>query len=83
MFDFLKAKAKDASEAVTGLASSPGAPSSAADASPADGKYTVQPGDSLSKIANKYNVSLDQIIAANPQIKDPNVIHPREVINLG
>lgn len=46
------------------------------------GTYTVQPGDSLSKIARAHNMSLDAIIAANPQVKNPNLIHPREVINL-
>ena len=44
--------------------------------------HTVQPGDSLSKIAKAHGVSLKQVIAANPQVKNPDLIHPREVINL-
>lgn len=44
--------------------------------------HTVQPGDSLSKIAKAHGVSLQQVIAANPQVKNPDLIHPREVINL-
>lgn len=56
---------------------------SADNASPASGKYEVKPGDSLSKIAKKHGISLSQIIAANPQVKNPDLIHPRELINLG
>ncbi|QNO14887.1 SafA/ExsA family spore coat assembly protein [Alkalicella caledoniensis] len=42
--------------------------------------YVVQPGDSLFKIAKKYGVSLNDLIAANPQIKDPNLIFPGQKI---
>ncbi|MGI6286209.1 hypothetical protein MHOCP_13160 [Moorella humiferrea] len=42
--------------------------------------YTVQPGDSMYSIAQKFNVSLDALIAANPQVKDPNLIYPGEVL---
>ena len=37
--------------------------------------YTVKDGDTLSGIAAKYGVSLDALIAANPQIKNPNLIY--------
>lgn len=36
--------------------------------------YKVQPGDSLSKIAEEYEVSLDSLIQANPQIKDIDML---------
>ncbi len=36
--------------------------------------YSVQSGDSLSRIAQKSNVSLDAILKANPSIKNPNKI---------
>lgn len=36
--------------------------------------YSVQSGDSLSRIAKKSNVSLRAILKANPGIKDPNRI---------
>jgi nucleoid-associated protein YgaU len=36
--------------------------------------YTVKAGDSLSKIAAKYKVTIDQILEANPKIKNPNQI---------
>jgi LysM repeat protein/Tol biopolymer transport system component len=36
--------------------------------------YIVQPGDTLSGIAERFGVSLSQLLAANPQIVNPNVI---------
>ncbi|RKD21375.1 spore coat assembly protein SafA/uncharacterized protein, YkwD family [Caminicella sporogenes DSM 14501] len=38
--------------------------------------YIVQKGDSLWKISLKYQVGLSEIIAANPQFKNPNLIYP-------
>ena len=34
----------------------------------------VKPGDTLNKIAKKYKVTVDQLLAANKQIKNPNKI---------
>ena len=50
--------------------------------SAATDKYTVIKGDSLWKIAVKYQVGLDEIISANPQIKNPNLIYPGDVITI-
>ena len=36
--------------------------------------YTVKKGDSLWKIARRHNIGLDSLIAANPQLHDPNSI---------
>ena len=36
--------------------------------------YMVQAGDTLSKIATKFGVTLDALLLANPQIKNPNNI---------
>jgi LysM repeat protein len=36
--------------------------------------YTVKSGDTLSKIAAAYGVTVDQILAANPEITNPNKI---------
>ena len=38
--------------------------------------YVVQPGDSLFKIAQRFGVALDDLIAANPEIRDPDLIFP-------
>ncbi len=44
--------------------------------------YIVQPGDSLWKIAVSYQIGLSEIIEANPQIPDPNLIYPGQKINI-
>ena len=42
--------------------------------------YTVEPGDTLFLIARRFGVSLDSLIRANPQIKDPALIFPGQKI---
>lgn len=42
-------------------------------------KYTVKKGDTLSKIAGKYGVTVDAIVRAN-QIKNKNLIHTGSVL---
>ena len=42
--------------------------------------YTVKKGDTLSQIATKYGVTLGDLLRANPQIKDPNIIFPGQEI---
>lgn len=44
--------------------------------------HTVIRGDSLWKIAVKYQVGLSEIKAANPQIANPDLIYPGQVINI-
>jgi LysM repeat protein len=44
--------------------------------------YVVKSGDLLSKIASKYHVTVDQILAANPSIKDANLIKPGDRITI-
>jgi len=46
------------------------------------GTYTVKWGDTLGKIAARYNVSLRDLIAVNRQIWNPDLIYPWQVINL-
>ncbi len=36
--------------------------------------YTVAKGDTMSKIARKFGVTVEELLAANPQIKNPNKI---------
>jgi spore coat assembly protein SafA len=42
--------------------------------------YTVKAGDTLFNIARQYGVMLSDLIAANPQISDPDRIFPGQVI---
>lgn len=44
--------------------------------------YKVEKGDSLWKIAVKYRVGLSEIKAANPYIKNYDLIYPGQIINL-
>lgn len=41
---------------------------------PTPSDYTIRRGDTLSAIAKRNNQTIDQIMAANPHIKDPNKI---------
>ncbi|MDI6871443.1 MAG: LysM peptidoglycan-binding domain-containing protein [Bacillota bacterium] len=36
--------------------------------------HTVAPGETMASIARRYGMSLSQLIAANPQVTDPNVL---------
>ena len=42
--------------------------------------YKVVAGDSLWKIAVKHEIGLSEIINANPQIKNPNLIYPGDTV---
>ena len=44
--------------------------------------HRVKAGESMWKIARMYQVSLDQLIAANTQIKNPSLLRVGEVINI-
>ena len=48
----------------------------------ADETYTVVKGDSMWKIAVKYEVGLSEIKAANPHIKNPDLIYPGQTLNI-
>lgn len=48
----------------------------------ADETYTVVKGDSMWKIAVKYEVGLSEIKSANPQISNPDLIYPGQVLNI-
>lgn len=43
---------------------------------------TVDPGDSLSRIAAQFHVGLAELLGVNPQVTDPNVIGVGDVLNL-
>jgi LysM repeat protein len=42
--------------------------------------YTVQPGDSLSRIASRYGSTTAALVQRNPQIADPDLIYPGQII---
>lgn len=44
--------------------------------------YTVISGDSLWKIAVKYQVGISELISANPQFKNPSLIYPGQKVNI-
>ncbi|HBR32239.1 MAG: SafA/ExsA family spore coat assembly protein [Eubacteriales bacterium] len=48
----------------------------------ANSTYRVVSGDTLWKISRRYEIGLDEIIAANPQIKNPDLIYPDQIINI-
>lgn len=48
----------------------------------ADTTYTVRSGDTMWKIAQKYQVGISEIIAKNPRIQDPSLIFPGQKITI-
>ncbi|MCM3694423.1 SafA/ExsA family spore coat assembly protein [Neobacillus niacini] len=44
--------------------------------------HTVQSGDTLWKIAVRYQVGITEIISANPQFKNPNLIYPGDKVTI-
>jgi LysM repeat protein len=50
-----------------------GGPEAPAEAAPGDGAYIVQSGDTLSRIAQRFGVSLSDLQAANPSVNPRNL----------
>ncbi|MFZ3579457.1 SafA/ExsA family spore coat assembly protein [Virgibacillus sp. DJP39] len=44
--------------------------------------YTVKSGDTMWKIAVKYRVGVTEIIEANPQVENPDLIYPYQKLNI-
>ena len=44
--------------------------------------HKVSAGENLTSIAKKYNVTVDEILKSNPQIKDKNMIKVNQMINI-
>lgn len=44
--------------------------------------HTVAPGDTMWKLAVRYQVGTSEIIQANPQISNPNLIYPSQVLQI-
>ena len=60
----------------------PGGSSSYVPGSTSAGTYVVRWGDTLRKIAARLGFNVTDLIAANPQIWNPNLIYPGQVIYL-
>jgi uncharacterized YkwD family protein/spore coat assembly protein SafA len=45
-------------------------------------QYRVQRGDSMWKIALKYQIGISEIINANKQVPNPNLIYPNQLLNI-
>ena len=45
--------------------------------------YTVKAGDTMWAIAGRNGLTLEELVALNPQIRNPNRIYVGDVINLG
>jgi len=43
-------------------------------------RYTVQPGEWLRSIAERYGTTVDAILAINPEITDPDLLTPGQEI---
>lgn len=48
----------------------------------AQSTYTVQPGDTMWKIASRNQVGISEIISANPQVKNPAMIYPGQKLTI-
>ena len=53
---------------------------SASEPAPVEIFYTVKKGDNLTKIAAMHNMTLAELISLNPQIPNPNLIYPGQMI---
>ncbi|HJT97759.1 MAG TPA: LysM peptidoglycan-binding domain-containing protein [Rhodanobacteraceae bacterium] len=65
-----------------GGTSTPSTPSQPSTPSHSAGDYTVRSGDTLSGIAAQHGVSLSALEAANPEIRNPNLIHPGQTVHI-
>lgn len=48
----------------------------------ADVTHTVKQGDTMWKLAVKYEVGVSEIVSANPQIENPHLIYPGQVLTI-
>lgn len=60
------------SAAPTGSPTAPGSPTPTP--GPTQLVYVVKSGDTLTKIANEFDVTIEELLAANPEITNPNAI---------
>jgi LysM repeat protein len=44
--------------------------------------YTIESGDLLGAVAQRFGITLDELLAANPQITDPNTIQVGDIVTI-
>jgi hypothetical protein len=44
--------------------------------------YRVESGDTMYQIAGYYHINLEALVKANPQIRNPHWIFPRELLSI-
>ncbi|MDD4408199.1 MAG: SafA/ExsA family spore coat assembly protein, partial [Bacilli bacterium] len=44
--------------------------------------YIVMRGDTMWNIATQYGIELNELLLANPQITNPTLIYPGQIINI-
>ena len=49
---------------------------------PLEFQYEIEKGDSLSKLAIKYNTTVEELMNANPHIKNKNKIYTGDILNI-
>jgi len=55
---------------------------SAGNSQPSYQNYTIQKGDTLSALANKYGTTVQSLLSANPNITNPNLIYAGSVLRI-
>lgn len=44
--------------------------------------YVIQPGDTLSSIAARFGVTVEDLVRVNPILVNPNAIYPGQIIHI-
>jgi LysM repeat protein len=65
-----------------GSSSSPNTDASSSGQQKDGSAYTVKTGDSLWKIAQQFGVTIEEISAANPSMKDKDFVYPGQLVNI-
>ncbi|HZY42605.1 MAG TPA: LysM domain-containing protein, partial [Anaerolineae bacterium] len=66
-----------------GPTNTPGTPPPTTTIPPNTGTYAIQSGDTLSAIAERYKLTLDQLLALNPSLTGASILQVGQVINIG
>lgn len=74
-FEFWEDCGQDADLTAASTTNSGGAAVYSGESAASAVRYTVKKGDTLWGIAKSYGVTLQSLLAANPQIKNPNLIY--------